>query len=321
MSKTIAKPFTQSWIQALMQAADQPVTRTIKPSLEWIDKVSLSRGSAERSDAAQALWDYGQVHYLTNILSILPTAQKRWEFPDDDRFLFDRREACKISTFEEWKQHLGIEPATFALAAEVTNSDWTTLVRQQAVRQQQPFNSSAFGSANILRPHCHASWDGAAWTVSFEEIAWLVVEFEDVAKVSRPAIASIQDQLLFSLAEAESKLLPKHAGKCSIRDVGEQWKDCVRQLAPLHSIVLSQDGSAKSSFHPWTRKIWNCVWPVVYREQNVLRGQADVDSVRPEIAECLATAPQMTVWMFVFAKLLSQIQTGMGLGICADFTD
>ena len=161
----------------------------------------MNRAGTEASEAAQELWDLWAKALPTNVLSIVPTTQQRWEFPDDDRFLFDRREAAVIVTFDDWTRHLGITPVRFALTAEVTNSDWTTLVRQEAVRQQKPFNSGAFGNSNTLHPACHANWDGETWSVTFDEIPWLVVKYEDAVHVRRPSMEDVEDQLFFSLAE------------------------------------------------------------------------------------------------------------------------
>jgi hypothetical protein len=79
--------------------------------------------------------------------------------------------------------------------------------------------------------------------------------------------------------------------------------------------------SNSRDFSPWFTRVWDCVWPVIYREQNMLNGKADLNRIRSEIKECLTTQPRLTVWMFLFAKLSSLIMVGRGLGQCADFID
>ncbi len=66
---------------------------------------------------------------------------------------------------------------------------------------------------------------------------------------------------------------------------------CVKRLEPLHKQVL--DTHAKE-YSAWFRRTWACVWTVVYREQNVLRGNANVDVVRQEMAACVT---QCRVWL------------------------
>ena len=92
----------------------------------------------------------------------------------------------------------------------------------------------------------------------------------------------------------------------------------MKRLEHLHKQILTTQAN---DFAPWFRRTWACVWTVVYREQNVLRGQANVDVVRAELAACVSTVPRLTTWMFVFAKLICENQLGRGLGICGDYTN
>lgn len=314
---SIANPFTQSWIQALTLSADNPVARRIKPRLDLIDRVSMTRAGTERVEAAQELWDFAVEFGLTGVLAIVPLREAHWAFADEDRFLFQLSKPLELESLSHWCQCLGIEPGKFELTAEVTNSDWTTLVRSEAVRLQKPFNSTATGSENILHPKCHAEFDGAGWSIRFAEVDWLELRYEETAQVPRPPISEIEEVLSWAISEADRSLVSTHASKCAFVGAAPPWLDCVRRLEPLHKKVLDSN----SGYSSWLQRSWSCVWPVVYREQNALQGKADLDTVRTELKACLTAVPKLTAWMFVFAKLVCQTQTGMGLGIAADYVD
>lgn len=314
-SVSIENQFTQSWIQALMKAADKPITRTIKPKLELMDRISLNRESEGRLEAAQELWDYATQHGLKEVLGILPVQSRNWEFPDEERFLYSRGTMEQLDTFETWSKHLGLQPGEFKLQSEVTNSDWTTLVRQEAVRRQKPFDSAAFGKENTLHPPCTAIWDGSQWTVRFDEIPWLEIKYDESPTIKRLKLEEIEETLRYAMSEADKSMQPRIKSPAGFLDAVRPWQDCLDQFDSLHSSVLNR----QADYSVWFQRVWNCVWPVVYREQNVLRGCADIHVLRSEVAECLGSAPQLTVWMFVFAKLACQTQSGMGLGICADY--
>ena len=96
------------------------------------------------------------------------------------------------------------------------------------------------------------------------------------------------------------------------------WIGCVKRLEALHKQILATEAK---DYSPWFRRTWACVWTVIYREQNVLRGQANVDVVRSELTACVGTVPRLTTWMFAFAKLVCENQLGRGLGICGDYTN
>ena len=133
--------FKKSWIQALLPSAELPATRTIKPKLELIDRVSLNRETEGRQEAAEELWKFAQENALTDVLAILPTRSPQWEFPDEDRFIFRNNSSQPISTAAEWLEHLGLTNGSISLVSEVTSADWSTLVREQAVKLQKPFES------------------------------------------------------------------------------------------------------------------------------------------------------------------------------------
>ncbi len=322
MSLSIANPFTQSWIQALTQAAEIPATRTIKSKLEWVDSISLNRSDVDRLAAAQELWNFAEAEGLGGLLQIVPTSQSTWVFDREDIFLYERNQQSladlKASwNFEHWAQAIGLKPASFSLTAEVTSVDWMGLVRSEAVRLKQSLNTAAVIQTSTMHLPCTARWVNDAWSVQFDQLNWIVVNYEDPASVPRPPFNAIKEPLTWALKAANTSLVTKNSGPCAFTLRPAPWMDCVERLQPLHEMMV---GNA-SSFNPWLAKLWNCVWPVIYREQNVLKGHADIDSIRSEMKACLSAQPRLTVWMFLFAKLVCQMQIGRGLGLCADFTD
>lgn len=331
MPAIIDKPFTSSWIQALTAAVSNPLTRTIKPKLNWVDCLSSHHGDGDRVEAAEALWKFAGQVGLEPVLRIAPTEQPEWRFPDDDTFLFQRasheRPTDGIDStgdaFEQWLRQLGLRPSEFALTAEVTGQEWASLVRKQAVRQQQAFDSTSVGTTSLMHLPCTARWDGTAWAIQFDQTPWLVLDYEDPAIVRRPDIGDIEETLLWAMSAADEALCPKHPRSVTEPERVPPWIDRVSYLAQVHQSVLQSGSSAgpsdKGSFSPLFRAAWACVWPTVYREQNLLAGKADIETVRGGIAECMSAAPDLTLWMFVFAKLVCQTATGRGLGFSVDY--
>ena len=298
-----------------MPSAELPATRTIKPKLELLDRISLKREQGSRTEAAEELWQYATEHYLKDVLAIVPVQGENWEFPDEDRFIFRQQSATPVSDRSDWIKSIGIEPGSVALTAEVTSADWTTLVRERAVKLQKPFDSSAFGHDNTLHPKCKAHWDGTTWTIQFDEIPWLELTYEEVPIATRPEFSAIQDVVTFAMGEADKSLSNKQKIASGFRVQTRPWQDCIPSLSEFHDMVLAPTSEFSDSFC----RAWNCVWPTVYREQNVLRGKADLANIRVDLKASLEATPKLTVWMFVLAKLVSVTQSGMGLGICADF--
>lgn len=326
---SLSNPFTKSWIQALTAAAEHPITRTIKPKLDWIDQLSLNRAEGNRTEAARELWDYGEQTGLTSLLKVLPVGSDwdnpnttQWQFPEDEMFLFGLRqiakeEATDSDAFQRWCQQLGIVPLDVPMFAEVTATDWSNLVRQEAVRLQKSFNPSAVASKSTMQIECVGSWDLTQWEIRFASVDWLGLQREDPIACRRPELEHLFDTLIFALGEVEKALMPKSTPGTANVDQQQPWLSCVDRLTPLHEHVLG----ARQDFSPWLRHAWSCVWPIVYRQQAVLRGQADLDQVRASFSECIAAVPKLTVGLLVYARLVCQIQNGMGLGICADFVD
>lgn len=320
MSRPIHNPFTQAWIQSLMQAAEVPASRTIRSKIEWIDILSQDRPNQDRMTAASDLWNYCQSEGLLELLKIVPTSQPIWQFSRDDIFSFRRRQdssAHNLSNLESWIHAIGLQPATFELTAEVTAQDWTELVRNEAVRLKQSLNTAAVGQSSIKHLPCTARWSNNLWSVQFDQIDWIIVHYEDYVSVPRPQLELCDEPISWAIANAHESILTKSGGANDFRIEKSDWMDCVERLKPVHQLVLGNS----SDFSPWFNRAWDCVWPTIYREQNLLNGKADINWIRSEMKACVTAQPRLTVWMFMFAKLICQFMVGRGLGQCADFVD
>ncbi len=321
-SASVANPFTQSWIQALTLAAGNPLARTIKPKLDWIDCLSRTRPAAEQVQAAEQLWEFAQQEGLLGMLEIVPVAREQWIFDQQDVFLYRRTDVdastpSLTGSFQAWSQALGLEPAEYALTAEVTGSDWVALVRKEAVRLQHSMSMTAVQHASTMHLACTARWEGRRWKVRFDQLEWIQVPYEEAAVVPRPDLGELEETLHWQLATAADQLIVKKSASVDATVVPLPWLGCVARLHRLHDVVQQQ----RTEYSPWLWRVWCCVWPIVYREQNVLQGKADLQWLRQELAECLSQQPRLTLWMFVFAKLVCQTQLGMGLGVSADYRD
>jgi hypothetical protein len=315
---SIANPFTQTWIQALTLAADNPLARTIKTKLEWIDRLSMSRQDADRLEAAKGLWEFSQSEGLQDLIWHLPVNAPTWVFDHDDVFTYSRNTADNAGdarNFERWLQVLGLAPGSFQLMAEVAGSDWTGLVRKEAVRLQHALDTTAVPQGANLNLPCTANWDSKAWTVRFDQVNWIAVTYDDPPMVPRPTYAETEERLIWSIATANDLLVSPKAVQCPLTSSQQPWHAAVAKLSELHAEFCGQ----ARSFSPWMSRVWNCVWPVVYREQNLLNGLADITFIRTEIKACLTAQPRLTMWMFVYARLVCQLRLGRGLGLLADF--
>ncbi len=316
------KSFTQQWLQSLTLAAKEPVAQQIKPLLETINELTRQHGEGNRLDAAKRLWDFSKTEGLLALLELMPMQQTNWVFDRDDNFAYNRRvadqpgsaQATSTVDYETWTSWLGLAPCRVPMQAEVNSRDWQSLLRQEAVRLQQALNTAAVPAGLTLRLNCHAEWDLSHWLIRFDDAQWMVINYEDPFSVERPALADIDDTLMWTVAAGHEALQPKSK---STTEVGSApWMNCVPRLQELHERIIVRDARQYSA---WFRRVWACVWTVVYREQNVLRGQANIDVVRQEIATCIKEAPRLTLWMFVLAKLVCECQLGRGLGVSADY--
>lgn len=311
-----SKAFTQTWLQSLTLVARNPVAQEIKPLLDTINELCQGSAEVDRAPLAQRLWDFGLPQGLQGVLSIMPVQQPDWLFDRDSAFVFHRTGREEISSFESWTKCLGIRPNEVALAAEVASRDWLNLVRQEAVRLQKATSAAAMPAGMNLRLPCTAAWDLKGWSIRFDQADWVVIRYEEPFTVARPTVSELDDTLMWAIATAHDTLLPKSLPKLQWESKAEPWMGCVKQLEFLSGRVLLKDAT---EYAAWFRRVWACVWTVIYREQNVLRGQADIDAVRQELADCIAHVPRLTIWMFAFAKLVCECQLGRGLGISGDY--
>lgn len=316
------KSFTQQWLQSLTLAAKEPVAQQIKPLLETINELTRQHGEGDRLALAKRLWDFSASEGLQGMLEVMPLNETNWVFDRDDNFAYTRRLADQsggVTTkasldFETWTSWLGLKPCQIPLQAEVNSRDWQSLLRQEAVRLQQTLNTAAMPSGLTLRLNCRGEWDLATWLIRFDDAQWMVINYEDPFSVERPELAAIEEIVMWAVATANDTMQPK--GKSSTEVGVGPWVNCVPRLKDLHERIMVTEAKQYSA---WFRRVWACVWTIIYREQNVLRGQANIDVVRQEIATAIKEVPRLTLWMFVFAKLLCECQLGRGLGVSADY--
>jgi hypothetical protein len=310
------KAFTQNWLQSLTMVANDPVAKRIKPLVDTVNGLTRMNSESDRLTAAQQLWEFASKNDLQNLLDVMPIQQPIWLFDRDDVFTYQRTAADALQNFEQWCSWLGITECSVPLTTEVSNSDWLSLVRKEAVRLQRAMNTAAMPQGMNLKLPCTAKWDASRWSVQFDQVDWVIIHYEDPFTTDRPCLDDLDEKLGWITATANDKLVPKKAPPCEFLPTSQPWMSCVERLQPLHHRVLIQDAKHTSN---WFRRTWGCVWTVVYREQNALRGQADLDATRKEIAACITNVPDLTTWMFLFAKLLCECQMGRGLGVSGDF--
>ena len=310
------KAFTQHWLQSLTLVAREPVAQKIKPLLDAIDEISRPGADADRKNCATRLWQFAESEGLRSLMGIVPIQQTNWVFDRDDPFVYRRTARDEIDDLSTWLKCLGLEPNEAALTAEVASRDWLNLARQEAVRQQQSMSTSAIPTGLNLQLPCTALWDLNGWSIRFDQAEWVVIRYDEPFSVERPALQEIDDALAWAIATANDTLLPKFVAKASAEIGAQAWIKCVPRIEPLHQRILVQEVKHTTA---WFRRVWACVWAVIYREQNVLRGQANIDVVRQELAVCIKEVPRLTTWMFVFAKLVCESQLGRGLGVSGDY--
>ena len=310
------KAFTQNWLQSLTLVAQNPIARQVKPLLDTVNDLTRFNSEADRLTSAQKLWDFASAEGLRGLLEILPIQQPVWRFGDDEMFNYLHAKQELVPDFAAWSKCLGLTVGEFALLAEVTSSDWLTLLRQEAVRLQRPTNVAAMPQGTNLTLPCTARWNLDSWSVSFDQADWVSVQYDDAFTVSRVSFADISEKVLWMITEAQDICIPKTVPKCTVDVADHAWMACAERLAALHQRILVQEANY---FSPWFRRTWACIWPIIYREQNVLRGQAQLDPLRQEIAACIAAVPRLVLRMFTMAKLLCEILFGRGLGISAHY--
>jgi hypothetical protein len=310
--------FTANWLQALMLATDSLAARNIRPWMTDIALLGAAKSVDGQIEASERLWKYGSSHGLLPLLGELPLRQPRFRFEGDECFQFAASGSDSvITTASEWAGWLGLVPLEQSWRGTITQSDWTNLLRREAVRLNKGLNVQAIPPTSMVEVGCTARWDTDHWIIQFHQPDWLVLEMEDVVCAPRPSAESIESMVLDVLDFAGRQW--NIASKLSaFPPLDAPWMNSVALLYSWHRAILVTNEVGLS---PWMRRVWSAVWPVVYRERNRLKGTCDLDSIRKEIAECFRAAPQLTEWMFVFARLFCEVRFERGLGIAADFVD
>jgi len=312
------KEFTESWLQALMQSATNEAARRIRPWYTDIGLLSASEMLEGQAEAASRLWNYCHGNGLLPILTCTPMTQPEWKFEDDECFSFRMRDIAQtMDSANAFSDSLGIREMQVPLSASVTSNDWTNLIRKEAVRRAKPLNVTSIPQGTRIEVLCRGIWASGRWQIAFDHPDWLTIDQPGIFHATRPGTDTIDALMLDAISFASQKLTV--ATKLSHFQASDApWLSCVDRLYGYHrSVLLSSDMGAS----PWFKRIWNSVWPVVYRERNKLRGPCDLGMLRSELAECFGAAPLLTEWMFVFARLLWEVHLGGGLGIAGDFRD
>lgn len=312
------REFTENWLQALMLSATNEAARRIRPWMTDVGALSAVTYSDSQLESAKRVWEYGSRHGLTGLLSQSPLQQTPWRFEDDECFQFRRPDPGTLLTDEgSFLESLGVVPLRIPLHACVTSSDWTNLLRREAVRRSKPLNVLAIPAGSMIEIDCWGVWDTRTWSIAFAQPDWLVIDQPGQVQAPRPLQPTIDALLLEGIDFANRNF--KVATKLSAFAPQEApWMSCVHALYGWHrSLLLSNEMGAST----WLRRVWNCVWPVIYRERNRLRGGCDLQALRKEVAECFEHAPLLAEWMFLFARLVCEVQFEHGLSIAGDFAD
>lgn len=311
------REFTENWLQALMLAADNAAARRIRPWMTDIANLCAVQPLDGQVDAAKRLWDYASAHALRSLIETQPLQQHAFHFDDDECFRFSCAQSPAIDSPDAFVASLGVVAMERAWVAQVTQSDWSNLLRKEAVRRSKPLNVLTMPSTTLVDVPCRAVWNLQQWTIHFQQPDWLTIEQSGPALTVRPTTDAIDARMLDAIVFADQKL--KATSRLSNFQASDAlWMACVPDLAGWNrSILLSKDVPTS----PWFQRVWCAVWPVVYRERNRLRGAFDLQALRKEIAECFQHAPELTEWMFLFARLVLECRLERGLGIAGDFVD
>ncbi len=308
--------FTENWIQSLTLAAKVPAAQRVKPLVSDVDALGGNNPESDRLAAATRLWDFANSERLLPFLEIIPAQSREWKFEDDEAFVFEAEPSWSVSDKDSWLRAVGVVPTQMGLTAVVNKEDWYTLIRREMVRNGRSFNANALPDGGLLRMTCQAAWDTKSWSMKFENPPWLSIRYEAGFFAPRPPMADIEDKISMAIMETIDTLKLKSTISNTQFLDDSSWIQSIEKLAPLHtSVLLKNDFSASPQF----RRTWACVWPVIYREQNKLKGENDVARLRKELEFSFQNGPRLTLWLFVFAKLICKMQLGTGLGACGEF--
>ena len=316
---TNQREFTESWLQSLTLCINHEKARTIRPWITTIQVLTSSQTLPEQTDEAIKLWNYAQENKLGGLLELIPANALPWHFEDDEEFVFTPNLEQLTQQVDDpkrrWLINLGIENFAIPATARVTSQDWTTMVRKQAIRRSKPMNVNAFPSGDVLELHCSLDWSPRTWTVRFAQPDWMSIEYESEFIAPRPSFELLTERLIDALASVNERFKSKTTVGQFTPD-STAWTSCIAELAQWHRDVLLADSYGLS---PWIRRTWNCVWPVIYRERNRLRGPCDLGYLRSELKACFDHSPELCEWMFITARLACEIHLGSGLGTHGNF--
>lgn len=232
---SLSQPFTASWIQALVKSASNPFARQVKPRLDMVNQLVRHSQAVEPEAAAKGLFEIASEQNLLDLLAIVPARQSDWLFPSNVDIVYHQSVPCEVSSLETWFGVLGLSSFPIDLEARVTQADWTTLVREAAVRQQKSFDFNAWGKNSNLKLPCKAEWREQAWHIQFATPDWLVMSYDESAEVNRPSPNNFDD-LLLDIATRASKSV--RATKRPAADAGNNdWFECVPSLSFSHEAL------------------------------------------------------------------------------------
>ena len=313
------REFTESWLQALTLCVNHEKARAIRPWISTIQVLSASEVLPEQKDEAIKLWSYAKEHQLQGLLELIPAHSSPWRFEDDENFVFTPAPIQSSDPLypsqSQWLELLGIVPCSFRATARVTSHDWTTMVRKLAIRRNKPMNVNAFPTGNILDLACTLDWTPRSWTIRFEQPDWMSIEMDSEFIAPRPSFDLLTERLIDALSTAKERFTSKSPLSNFTPD-SSNWTTCIDEFSQWHREALLADSYGLS---PWMRRTWNCVWPVIYRERNRLKGHCDLAYLRSELKACFDHSPALVEWMFVVARLACEIHIGRGLGTAGDF--
>ena len=315
-ASSTTKRFTENWLQALTGSVAIPAARQVRPLLTDIDCISQSRESAEQKVAAERVWEFVSQHDLTPLATLCPTHCEQWDFDGEEMFVFSRpSESIKpVETFEQWNQALGLETAEFDIIGTTTSSEWSDLLRSEAVRQRRGMTVPNTVGHTLHLPAI-AKWADSNWTITFEQTDWIQRTSDLAFQTDRYEQTHI-DAVAMQCAEVAHKAMLKTSLQSAQASSDREWMSSVEKLSSLHQNLLSTYSDSKSV---WFRKVWCAVWPVIYREQNVLNQPCDLIQLKAELADCFTTLPKLTIWMFIYARLICGASLAGGLGVCGRY--
>ncbi|MFM2217165.1 MAG: hypothetical protein RL240_1483 [Planctomycetota bacterium] len=324
------REFTESWLQALTLSADHSHARSIRPWLTTIQTLAASAPNAEQAQEAEKLWEYASGHGLLSLITCLPARSTPWRFEDDECYKFSPVDSSSNQTpngdavgttdgsaitKERWLTELGISPVRFSGVAHVTAADWSNAIRKEAVKRGKPLNVTSIPAGNMLDLPCTLEWDLHQWKVSFTQPSWMQLTYESPFQADRTSMERLTEYLMDALGVGQEKFKPMQK-LSAFEPESAPWTLCIPDFSEWHREVLFSQSIGLS---PWMRRTWNCVWPVIMRERNRLRGPCDLQYLRTELKACFDSEPAMVQWMFILARLACEVRLGTGLGLCGDF--